>query len=107
MTRRNSLTKGIEVKEHRALWATTREILPIRRPDPPNKGTARPPKRADFDKNYWDVQRDKRRFEYKPLDDAAYIIRFRRLCFHYHPAVAAILADDPTTGPDCAKRRIT
>jgi hypothetical protein len=69
-----------------------------RRGRQPFTGVKMPPVRRPFDRNSWDVQREHNRYEYPPLDDAAYVARFARLRFRYHPAVAAILAHDPISG---------
>jgi hypothetical protein len=58
------------------------------------------------DRQVWDKVLAKRRYEWKPLDDAVYTTRYHTLCFHYHPAVAAVMAHDVAAGPGCIDRRI-
>lgn len=69
----------------------------------PWNGRARP---DDPDRQMWNRVVAKRRYEYKPLDDAVYHARFRTLCFRWHPAVAAILAHDVSNGPGCYNTRV-
>lgn len=74
-----------------------------RRQVQPWTGTARPDRQAEPEA--WNRVVAKRRYEYKPLDDAVYATRFRTLCFHYHPAVAAVMAHDVSNGPGCYNTR--
>jgi hypothetical protein len=56
--------------------------------------------------HHWDRVVAKRRCEYEPLDDAVYHARFRSLCVRYHPAVAAVMAHDVSSGAGCYNTRI-
>lgn len=67
------------------------------------RGIAQPDRRED--NAHWNRVVAKRRYEYKPLDDAVYTARFQTLCYRYHPAVAAVLAHDVSNGPGCYNTR--
>ena len=85
----------------------------IRHPRPPRPhrsiqgatvGNAALPRVGDG--RYWNSVVAKRRYEYKPIDDAVYTARYHVLLHHYHPAIAAILAHDTAETTGCEERRI-
>jgi hypothetical protein len=50
--------------------------------------------------------RTARKREWRRLSDEEYEERFQRLCSHYHPAVAAIMAHEEPFGPGAGDRMI-
>ena len=87
----------------RSTWNHATVPAAFQRPRRPDDGAAQPDRQVEPEA--WNRVVAKRRYEYKPLDDAVYVARFRNLCFRYHPAVAAIMAHDVSNSMGCRDQR--